>query len=152
MQDLLRLVEDEGYRRARLGLEKVRSGGCRAGDVGRVGLCVGRPYASALHTSCHRLPHAPTPPLCALPSPPPPLRAAPAQVDWRAFGQHFGRSYESVSYKYSYVKNTGRTGHEAGTKAKHAKAKHETSYKEMAIFALQQVRRVCVCVCGGGGC
>ena len=86
------------------------------------------------------------------PPPPPPLRAAPAQVDWRAFGQHFGRSYESVSYKYSYVKNTGRTGHEAGTKAKHAKAKHETSYKEMAIFALQQVRRVCVCVCGGGGC
>lgn len=32
------------------------------------------------------------------------------QVDWRAFGQHFGRSYESVSYKYSYIKNTGRTG------------------------------------------
>jgi hypothetical protein len=26
------------------------------------------------------------------------------------FGQHFGRSYESVSYKYSYIKNTGRTG------------------------------------------
>lgn len=36
--------------------------------------------------------------------------APPAQVDWRAFGQHFGRSYESVSYKYSYIKNTGRTG------------------------------------------
>jgi hypothetical protein len=27
-------------------------------------------------------------------------------------------------------------------KAKHAKAKHETSYKEMAIFALQQVRLI----------
>jgi len=26
-------------------------------------------------------------------------------------------------------------------KAKHAKAKHETSYKEMAIYALQQVGR-----------
>jgi hypothetical protein len=36
-----------------------------------------------------------------------------AQVDWRAFGQHFGRSYESVSYKYSYIKNTGRTGGQA---------------------------------------
>lgn len=30
-------------------------------------------------------------------------------------------------------------------KAKHAKAKHETSYKEMAIYALQQVGgRMCV--------
>jgi hypothetical protein len=27
-------------------------------------------------------------------------------------------------------------------KAKHAKAKHETSYKEMAIYALQQVGAV----------
>lgn len=52
-------------------------------------------------------------------------------------GQHFGRSYESVSYKYSYVKNTGRTGAEG--KPKHAKAKHDTSYKEMAIWALQQI-------------
>ena len=43
----------------------------------------------------------------------PPISAAPAacvQVDWRMLGVHFGRSYEAVSYKYSYVKNTGRTG------------------------------------------
>ena len=59
------------------------------------------------------------------------------KVDWRVLGQHFGRSYESVSYKFSYVKNTGRTGLEG--KPKHAKAKHETSYKEMAIWALQQI-------------
>lgn len=32
------------------------------------------------------------------------------KVEWRALGHHFGRSYESVSYKYSYVKNTGRMG------------------------------------------
>lgn len=55
------------------------------------------------------------------------------KVDWRILGVHFGRSYEAVSYKYSYVKNTGRTD----AKAKHAKAKHDTSYKEMAITALQ---------------
>ena len=35
------------------------------------------------------------------------------------------------------MKNTGRTGQEG--KTKHAKAKHETSYKEMAIWALQQL-------------
>lgn len=78
--ELVRLVEDQGYREAKLGMEK---------------------------------------------------------VDWRVLGQHFGRSYESVSYKYSYVKNTGRTGIEG--KSKHAKAKHETSYKEMAIWALQKI-------------
>ncbi|KDD71410.1 hypothetical protein H632_c5090p0, partial [Helicosporidium sp. ATCC 50920] len=57
------------------------------------------------------------------------------KVDWRQLGAHFGRSYESVSYKFSYVKNTGRTE----AKTKHAKAKHETSYKEMAVWALQQL-------------
>ncbi|KAL6782100.1 hypothetical protein ACKKBF_B10655 [Auxenochlorella protothecoides x Auxenochlorella symbiontica] len=71
------------------------------------------------------------------------------KVDWRILGQRFGRSYESVSYKYSYVKNTGRLE----TKTKHAKAKHETSYKEMAVWALQQLPgsdgtsgQICKCI------
>lgn len=56
------------------------------------------------------------------------------KVDWRKFGEYFGRSYESVAYKYSYVKNTAVTNR---GKRKHEKAKHSTSYKEMAITALQ---------------
>ena len=58
-------------------------------------------------------------------------------VDWRVLGQHFGRSYENVAYKYAYVKNS--TGFQNSRKVKHAKAKHDTSYKEMAIWALQQL-------------
>lgn len=56
------------------------------------------------------------------------------KIDWRKFGEYFGRSYESVAYKYSYVKNTAVTNR---GKKKHEKAKHTTSYKEMAITALQ---------------
>ena len=59
------------------------------------------------------------------------------KINWRTFGEYFGRSHEAVAYKYSYEKNSderiqGSSGHK-----KHAKAKHETSYKDMAIKALQ---------------
>lgn len=37
-----------------------------------------------------------------------PTVAAPVQIDWRVLGQHFNRSYETVSYKVSYMKNTQR--------------------------------------------
>jgi hypothetical protein len=56
------------------------------------------------------------------------------KIDWRLFGQYFGRSYESVAYKHSYSKNATKTGKNS---KKHEKAKHETSYKEMAVWALQ---------------
>ena len=56
------------------------------------------------------------------------------KVDWRKFGEYFGRSYESVAYKYSYSRNVGKN---PATTKKHTKAKHETSYKDMAISALQ---------------
>lgn len=115
MQELLSLVEDEHYRRQRLGLEKVRPGlgvwkssarPCAGPSSGAPlvagGASAGR--SSHVQACCWRAVVCAT---CAL-SPAPPPRSA--QVDWRAFGQHFGRSYESVSYKYSYIKNTGRTG------------------------------------------
>jgi hypothetical protein len=56
------------------------------------------------------------------------------KVDWRKFGEHFGRSYESVAYKYSYSRNVVKN---PAVAKKHMKAKHETSYKDMAISALQ---------------
>jgi len=56
------------------------------------------------------------------------------KIDWRLFGQYFGRSYESVAYKHSYSKNATKTGTNG---KKHEKAKHETSYKEMAVWSLQ---------------
>lgn len=59
------------------------------------------------------------------------------KVDWRILGHYFGRSYESVSYKYSYVRNTGQR--QFGERQRTAKAKHDTSYKEMAIWALGRV-------------
>jgi hypothetical protein len=58
------------------------------------------------------------------------------KIDWRRMGIHFERSYESVSYKYSYIKNTDQR---MGDKPKHSKAKHETSYKDMAIWALAAI-------------
>lgn len=58
------------------------------------------------------------------------------KIEWRRLGQYFGRSYESVAYKHSYSKNATKTGNNG---KKHEKAKHETSYKEMAVWALQAI-------------
>ncbi|GAB4813305.1 hypothetical protein N2152v2_000351 [Parachlorella kessleri] len=65
------------------------------------------------------------------------------KIDWRVLGQHFNRSYETVSYKVSYMKNTqrksgvGPDGQPLTTGRQHKKARHETSYKDMASQALQ---------------
>lgn len=59
------------------------------------------------------------------------------KIDWRVFGEYFGRSHEAVAYKFSYEKNSDERLNGPSGPKKHVKAKHETSYKDMAIKALQ---------------
>lgn len=61
------------------------------------------------------------------------------KVDWRKFGEYFGRSFEAVAYKFSYERNAGLKFNNPGSQRKHAKAKHETTYKDMAIIAMQRL-------------
>lgn len=61
------------------------------------------------------------------------------KIDWRVLADYFGRSYEAVAYKYSYEKNSDESLNDPSRQKKHAKAKHETSYKDMAIKALQHL-------------
>ena len=102
VQELVKLVEDGAYLKDRLGLDKASVQVCVCVEGGRR---LSRCHSSSVHglpshprTRCPR-----TPPTHMHPSPPRTLTRpprAPTQLDWRVLGQHFNRSYESVSYKY----------------------------------------------------
>ena len=55
-------------------------------------------------------------------------------ADWKVLGKHFGRSHESVSYKYSYIKNREKC---SDRYSKPMRAKDRVSYKVMAVEALR---------------